>query len=40
MLKQLSYLVSSELYNSKEPGIRLVPIVVFVQRIVRYLRDT
>ena len=40
MLKQLAYLVSSNLYMSNELGIRLLPIVVFVQRIVRYLRDT
>ena len=40
MLKQLTYLVTANLFLSNEPGIRLVPIVVFVQRIVRYLRDT
>ena len=40
MLKQLAHLVAKELYTSDDPGIRLVPIVVFVQRIVRYLRDT
>ena len=40
MLKQLTHLVASSLHASDEPGIRLIPIVVFVQRIVRLLRDT
>ena len=39
MLKQLSFLLASELYATTEPGVRLVPITVFVQRIVRYLRE-
>ena len=40
MLKQLTYLVARDLFQSEQPGVRLAPIVVFVQRIVRLLRDT
>ena len=40
MLKQLAFLVASNLAASTETGTRLLPIVIFVQRIVRFLRDT
>eukprot|EP00966_Prymnesium_polylepis_P010794 248767-Prymnesium_polylepis.1 len=33
------YLLSADLADTKEPGIRLVPVVVFVQRIIRLLRE-
>ena len=39
-LKQLTFLVTSSLLTTTEPGVRLIPIVIFVQRIVRLLRDT
>ena len=39
MIKQALYLLAEHLEEAGRPGIRLVPIIVFVQRIVRLLRE-